>query len=649
MKSFKNMSIWKVSGSLIGLLALLAILVGVNLLFGVFRGARVDLTEDRLYTLSPGTHAVLDKLDEPVTLMFFFNRSSPEVPQPLKLFATQVEDLLGEYVIAERGRVALEKYDPKPDSEIEDLAVSHGISKQQLGMMGPSVFMGLVVRVGDREAAIPFIDPRAEELLEYNFTRLIAQVASPKKPVLGVMSSLPVLGTQPSSPYSMPGQRPPAAQPPWVVFKDLKETCNVREVPMNVEKIDRDMDALMLVHPKNLSDRTLYAIDQFVLGGGRLIAFVDPICIADINQQQSSMNMMMGPRGASDINRLTSAWGIRMDSTRLVADMNSSTQIRRGPAEVEDSPVFLSLREDRCSKSDVSCAQIKYMVLPLAGCFTGEVANGLSLTPLVFTSRDSDMVSSFAMQIGADAIREQFKSRDQIFNIAVRIQGDFKTAFPDGRPAAAPADPANPDKPDATPAPAEPDPDFLKESTGKGAVVLVGDVDMLCDAYTVQELEFFGNIAYQPANDNMAFALNQVDMAIGSPELMAVRSRGRVDRSFDRVRDLAGEAQKKYDAQERLIQSRLAEVTQKLEALQSTKDKSQRYVLSPDQKKEIERFRKDQTAYQRQLRDIRKNLREGIETLGVWVKLLTIVVMPCIVILAGVLLHLYRRAKLRAT
>lgn len=636
MNKITKIGIWKVSGSLAGLLALLAILVGANLLIGSFRGARVDLTEDRLYTLSQGTRDALAKLEEPVTLMFFFNRSSPEVPQPLKQFASQVEDLLGEYALAARGKVAVEKYDPKPDSEVEELAMSHGISRQVLGMMGPPVFMGLVARAGDREAAIPFVDPRTEELMEYSFTRLITQVAVPKKPVLGVLSSLPVLGSQPA-PYAMPGQRP-AAQQPWIVFKDLKETCEVREVPVDAERIDPDIDALVLVHPKDLSERALYAIDQFVLRGGRLIAFVDPMCIADLNQQQPAMNMM-GPRGSSDINRLSSAWGLRMDSTRLLADMKASTPIRRGPTEAEDSPVFLSLREDNLNRSDVSCAQVKFMVLPLAGCFTGEVARGLSLTTLAVSSRESDLVSSFAMQMGADAIREQFKSRNEQLNIAVRIRGKFTTAFPDGRP----ADPA-----DTNAAPAEADPDFLKESSGNGAVVLVGDVDMLTDAYTVRELEFFGNVAYQPVNDNMAFALNQVDLAVGNPDLMAVRSRNRIDRSFDKVRDLAEIAQKKYDAEERQIQERLSEVNQKLEALQSRKDQSQRFILSPDQKKEIEGFRKDQVAYQKQLREIRKNLREGIETLGVQIKALTILAMPCLVVLAGILLHMFRLSKLRA-
>ncbi len=638
MKSLKNVTLWNVSGSLVGLLAILAILVGVNLLIGAFRGMRVDLTEDRLYTLSQGTREVLGKLEEPVTLMFFFNGSSPEVPPALKLFASQIEDLIGEYALAARGKVIVEKYDPKPDSEIEELAISHGIARQELGMMGPPVFMGLVARAGDRQASIPFVDPRTEELMEYSFTRLITQVAAPKKPVLGVMSSLPVLGSQGAAPYAMPGQRPDIQQP-WVVFKDLKETCDVRDIPMDAERIDSDIDALVLVHPKNLSERALYAIDQFVLRGGRLIAFVDPMCIADLNRQQPGMNMMMGQSGSSDINRLSAAWGIRMDPSRLLADMKASTPIRRSQTEAEDSPVFLSLREENFNREDVSCSQVKYMVLPLAGCFTGAVANGLSLTPLAVSSRESDLVSSFAMQMGADAIREQFKSRGEALNIAVRIRGKFTTAFPGGRP----ADPA-----DTNAAPAEADPDFLKESAGAGAVVLVGDVDLLTDSYTVRELDFFGHVAYQPANDNMAFALNQVDMAIGSPELMAVRSRGRVDRSFDKVRELAEIAQKKYDAEERQIQERLAEVNNKLDGLQSRKDSSQRFILSPEQKREIERFRKDQAEYQKQLREIRKNLREGIEKLGVRVKALTILAMPCLVVLAGILLHMYRLSKLRA-
>ncbi len=275
---------WKFSGSFLGLLALLAILISANIIIGRVR-MRADLTEEKLYTLSNGTRLVLNKLNAPITLKFFFSGSSPQTPLPLKQFAQQVLDLLKEYEIAGSGNVIVEQYDPRPDSDDEEWAQRYGLIGEQMGPMEPPLFLGLVAVMGENHAVLPFIDPRNERLLEYNITHMLTQAAHPQRPVVGILSSLPVMGVR-SFPYAMPGQPRPKSQPPWVAFQELARSFETRQVPSETESIAEDINVLVIVHPKDLSDRTLFAIDQFVLRGGRLLVVMDPMCLAYAMSQE---------------------------------------------------------------------------------------------------------------------------------------------------------------------------------------------------------------------------------------------------------------------------------------------------------------------------------------------------------------------------
>ena len=345
----KTYRFWKLSGSAAGLLVLLVILVAVNVIVSSMR-VRKDLTQEKLYTLTDGTRKVLGKLDRDVTLMFFFTSSAPDVPGPIKQFGQQVEDLLREYERVGGGHVVIEKYDPKPDSEEEDLAQRYGLEGQAVSQGGAPLYMGIVASCGDVQASIPVVDPRQEELLEYTITRLVHRVATPKKPTLAVMSSLPVLGGQMPA-MMMPGQRP-QQQPAWASFRDLQQDYTVRQIPLTTETIDPDVDALMVVHPKDLSDKTLYAIDQFVLRGGHLLAFVDPFCTADPGATDPMGGYSM-PKRSSDLGRLFGAWGVTYDPGKIVADLKATTPLRGKNNAVEYSPLYLSLRKENMNASDV--------------------------------------------------------------------------------------------------------------------------------------------------------------------------------------------------------------------------------------------------------------------------------------------------------
>jgi len=644
MSATRLKTILKFSGGALGLLALLVILIAVNIMLGNIH-FRKDLTEDKIFTLSEGTQNILKKLDSPVTLKYFFTRSSAETPIPLKTFAQQIEDLLKEYRLASNGKIIVEIYDPKPDSDSEEWAERYGLIGQNPGMLESPIFCGLVAVKGDAFEAMPFVDPNSEELLEYNLTRMIARVANPKKPVLGVMSSLPVMGMR-SFPYAIPGQPPPKNQPPWAAFQDLNKDYDVRQITAGTEQIDPDINVMVVIHPKNLSDKTIFALDQFILRGGRLMAFVDPLCM---NEAMNADTPPDRSKPFSDLNKLTDAWGIKYEADKIVADLEAATRVRRNDNSIDESPVFLSLRQENINGKDVITATLESLILPGVGAFTGTGAEGLSLSPLLVSSTQSQLINAMTAQFGSEAIRRDFQASLKRMNLAVRLQGRFKTAFPEGAPKASPKNDAGTDKDQKTDEPKKPDSPCLKESEKPTTVILVADVDLLYDAFTVQEMNVFGTRAQQPMNDNINFFANAVDNLAGSADLAKIRSRGRYDRPFDRVIALQRQAQEKWLVKERELQKQLETTRERLENLQNQKDKNQKYILSPEQEIEINRFRQEQIKTQRELKQVRKNLREGIEQLGVKVKVINILLVPVLVAGAGLLFAWYRRSRTKST
>ncbi len=646
MSIISSKRFWIFSGSLFGIVILLAVLIAANLTMGALHW-RADLTEEHLYSLSDGTRNILAKLDEPITIKLFSSDRSPDVPIPFKNFARQVADLLQEYQLASDGKLVFETYDPQPDSDAEEWAERYGLIGQNLGLIGAggtALYLGIVAVKGDVHSAIPFIDPRTEELLEYNITRLIARVANPRKPVVGVMSSLPVMGVQ-SFPYAIPGQPRPKNQPPWVAFQNLADDYEVRQIAMEATLIDTNLDVLVVVHPKQLGEQTQFAIDQFVLRGGRLLAFIDPLCIADATTQDPSA-MMMGmspPSPSSDLGKLLGAWGIGYEADKLVADMEASTRVRQGESSIDDSLVFLSLKEINIDGKDIVTANLESLILPCAGAFTGTGTGSVQVSSLLVSSTQSETISPMLAQLGSEALRRDFKPGLQRLNLAIRLQGKLRTAFPDGKPPKAPkpeeqADEQEPEK-------EEPVADFIEESSAPTTIILVADVDLLYNQFAVQELNFFGNRVFQPMNDNLNFFFNALEQLSGNVDLGGIRSRGRFDRPFDRVQALQHAAQQRWFLQEKKLQAELDSTRERLAELQSKKDNSQRYILSPEQEKEINNFKQNQLKTQHELKQVRKKLREGIERLGVIVKIVNIVLVPALVVLVGVAFWLYRRSR----
>jgi ABC-type uncharacterized transport system involved in gliding motility auxiliary subunit len=631
-----SLALWKTGGSLFALAALLVLLIALNSLCGRIV-LRWDLTEEKLFTLSPGSRNLVGKLDRPVVLKFFSSTSAPEIPGPFKAFSRQVEDLLREYVRISQGRVTLEKYDPQPDSDAEEMAHRFGIQGQPLGMMGPTLYLGVVAVSGAEQQMMPVIDPRTEEMLEYNLTRMIARVAHPQRPVIGVLSSLPVLGSDPSDSPPMGGPRP-TAQPPWLAFQGLKEDYQVRPVPSSAITIAPDITTLVVVHPKNLSEETLFAIDQFVLRGGRLLAFVDPLCVSDESASGGMQGMSM-PRASSDLPRLFNTWGITYDSSRVIADIDAGTTVRGRDNQPEQSPLFLSLDPTRFNSSEVALASLDSLLLPFAGVFEVQKREGLTSTVLLRSSSNAQRVSALMAGFGSDNIRRDFKSEQQAFPLAIRLSGVFQTAFPEGRPKTAGAE---------TNALATVEtPRIQNASDRPGLVVVVGDVDCLANSFCVREMNFLGASVNQPFNDNIALFANLIDQTAGGTDLIGIRSRGKSERPFTRVVALARQAQEQHRVREQELEKKVQTLQQRLGELQSRKDDHQKFILSPEQEKAIANFRAQMLASQQELRQVRKRLREGIEQLGLKIKIINIVGVPLLVALIGLSVPLVRRIRAR--
>lgn len=627
MKSENKKHSWKLGFGLVALALVFGILVAVNVIASSMR-LRIDLTQEKLYTLSPVTRQVLAGLDKTVTLKFFFNRSAPDIPTPLKGFADQVEDLLREYSLAARGRIIVEKYDPKPDSDAAELAQQYGLSSQRLWPGGPAMTLGLAAVAGEEPHAIPWLDPRNQSFLEYGITRLLVQSTRREKPTLGVMSSLPVLGRE--MPNFMMGADRSASLPRWALFKELENDYDLVEIAADTGEIPDSINTMVVAHPKNLDDKTIYALDQFVLRGGSLFAFLDSRSLADM--QQTGGRFMPGVSFESDLNRLTSAWGINFESHKLVADQKARAIASGMPmSKLEESLVFLELGPERMNKDDVVTANLASMQLPYAGCFTGEPVEGLTLTTLLRSSPASQLVEAQAQPA------KRIQPSGLEYRLAIRLHGVFPTAFPDGMPLAPSTNDAE------TAQSTQP---ALKKSEKPGTVVLVADADMLYDPFILWELPLEGGYSiYQLKNDNMRFFNNVLDQVAGGINLVGVRSRGRVDRPFTRVRSLQANAEQAYLPKLEQWEDKQRELERRIQELLRTQDRQQQFILNPEQKLAIERLQAEKRQVEKELRIIRRNLWEGIEDLGLALKAVNILVLPLLVGVLGLVFYAVRHGR----
>ena len=612
-----NMGVRRVLVSFMGLGVVFLIIILVNVLLS-FANVRWDVTEEKIYSLSKGSKKILERITVPVTISFFFNRSSRNLPTDLKLYVRRVEEFLAEYEHAARGKVRVQKYDPRPDSDEEDWAQKYGLRPLQLGT-GDRMYCGLVFTAADQEDIIPFLDPAREELLEYDITRSIYRVQSPKKKIIGIISTLPVFGEATSRQWQ-------GASAPWLFVSELKKSYDVRQIGLFADKIDPDIDLLIIVHPKNLSQKLQYAIDQFVLSGKNALVFVDPFCLSD--QSQGQRNLIQPSK--SSLKTLFRAWGIRMDASKVVADLDQPTTLRSRSNRVVQSPLWISARHDTFASKEIITSKLEKMLFPVAGALQKSPQSPYSFTPLVRTSKNAALFDSFKTSLGPEAIRREFRAAPEPFTLIAQVRGKFKTAFPAGPPY----------KKDSLAK-------QIKEAKKESTIIIVADADMLADRFYVQKRRVLGFVLTKMFNDNLNFVANACEMLTGGDDLISIRSRGRFERPFTTVIALRRRAQQRWLAKEQELARQVEATNKKLRELEQQKDPSQKLIISPEQEREIARFREKKQRIKKELKEVRKNLRADIECLGRTLKAINIFAMPFCVSMAGLLLawHRHRRMK----
>lgn len=627
-----------------GVILLLVILVVANMLF-VHINQRLDLSEGKRYTLSDGTRTVLGNLKEPVKLRYYFSRDDG-VPLPLKAFGERVDTMLGQFRDASGGKLTIERLDPQPDSDAEDTAQLDGVQPQNLPN-GDNFFLGIAIGEGDKRLAIPALSLDREELLEYDIARTIARAGTPEKPVIGVMTGMPLFGSRGNPMFGMP---PTEKQ---VIIHELERDFTVKRVAQDATAIEGDIKVLLVVHPRSITEQGKYAIDQFVMRGGKLIAMVDPFAYFDAPPSQDGK----AQGTVSNLDTLFKAWGVGFDSTKVLQDAQYVSG--GGPQAL---PTLLSLVGAAFNSADVTTSRMQTALIPFAGAFTGTPAEGLTSTPLLKSSGYSRLVPSEESMATGEAALKDFKPSTTEFPIALRLTGKFKTAYPDGAPplsaeelkkaeeakkaadaaaAAAPAAAAG-QAPAAAP-PAAP----LKES-GENSVILIADADFISDGAAVQIQEIFGQRIVVPANGNLAFVQAMIDQFAGDENLIALRGRASPVRPFTVIRDMEARVQQTYIGKITELQAAVQESTQKLQALQPPRAGGQpaaSSILTPEQQAEVDKLRQTAAKARLELKEVRKELRADTEALEFWTKLANIALIPLLVALAGLLLAFVRTRR----
>ncbi|MFI5357678.1 MAG: Gldg family protein [Opitutales bacterium] len=591
---------------------------------------RIDATADSIYTLSAGTKAILAKIEDPVTLEFYYSRSAGGVPIAYKNYAARVEEMLQQYRRAGAGRIVLQIIDPKPDTPAEDQATGAGLQPQQLPS-GEKFYFGLVAIQAAQQKSIAVFTPQREPYLEYDLSELIHRVQQVAKKKLGLLSSLPLQGQYDLA--AMQSGQPPASQ---FVIDQWSQTYDIEPVAPTAATLPADLDVLAVIHPENLSPQLQFAIDQFLLAGKAVFLAVDPS--SQYFKQQGGQAAMYGmaPQNvSSDLPVLLKAYGVDYDPAKVVGDPLNATQVQGPDGNVANYAVWPTIVESGFNPKALPAAQLSSMLFIEPGSLAPHPGSKLTFTPLVATSPQSGEVPASALQLGAPDAADRQLVPEGKQTIAAMITGKFSTAFPDGAPK---VDEKKPDRTAPATAPTPPAPSSatdLRESKTSSTLVVVADTDWLFDDYSVRKLNFLGQSAAQPINDNLAFAANTLDFLGGSNDLLSIRGKGNSLRPFTVVRRMQLVAQQRYQQQLDELESRLNEVEQKLSTLQSKQTNENQLIASPEAAKTIANFQKQEAEMRTQRRDIRAALREHIESLGNRLFLINLFFSPILVLAFG--------------
>ena len=615
-----------------GLVALGVLFLGVVMLSNqLIRGMRLDLTQNKLFTLTDGTQQTLAEIKEPVNLYFYFSRETAGKQAPLLLpYANRVSELLEEIAARSGGKVRLRIIDPKPFSDDEDRAAEFGLTSLTSGG-GDSLYFGLGgTNSTDGRSVIPSFQPDREQFLEYDVAKLLHELANPKKPVIGLLSSLLMSGQ--FNPQT--GQMGES----WAVISQLEQLFTVRTLSSEADRIENDVDVLMLVHPKNLSPKALYAIDQFVMRGGRLLAFVDPSAGADTSGQDPQ-NPMAGAFAdhSSNLEPLFKTWGVQYDPKQVLGDAALGLEVR---SSANGAPVrhigILGLRHDDMDAKDVVTANLDNVNMATAGFLASAPGSKIQFTPLLLSSDQAAPIPAqrFAMLTDPQTLRDGFKPTGQRYALAARITGTLTSAFAAGPPADTKA--------------SGPPTAHLSTSKVPANVVVVADTDLLSDFLWVQTRELFGQRIAQAFANNGDLVANLLDNLGGSGALIGIRGRASFSRPFLRVEALKRNADERLRVKVQQLQGELKQTESRLTQLQARRNDQSSLVLTPEQESELKRFTAEKNRIRKDLRETQRGLDVDIERLSGWLKAINIGLVPLLVAVAGFFTLAARRRR-RAT
>lgn len=615
-----------------------AILLSVNLLAATsLKNWKADLTQDRLFTIADGTREILKSVDEPITVRLYFSRRLTEVaPEHVRYFQ-RVRALMEQYRDLSGGKLVLEIIDPEPFSDAEDRVVAAGLQGIRLNAEGEVGYFGLVARNStDDQEVIPFFSPSRESFLEYDVTKLVYNLANPKKRVVGLMTALPLEGGEIETPM---GKRP---QRPWLIMSQIREFFDVRTVGQDVTKIPEGLDVLMVVQPTGLTEQAAYAIDQYALNGGRVLVFLDPVA------ETAQLGMLKDPgEGRRRLAQVLKGWGVDFDSSKVAGDIRHARRVQFGGDSnmVTEFIAWLGLDKRNINASDVLSAGIEVINVASSGYFTRTDGAKVDFQPIIETSSDAMSVDAAKMGFGADplGLLRSYVPGGKKLTLAARLSGDVPSAFPAGKPGAA-SEPAKDapatsgtDKPaqDQTAKPAETaKPDTNHRASGTINAIIVADSDLLADQFWVDRREMMGQEMVMPSAHNAAFVVGALENLSGSDALIALRGRGVADRPFTWVQDLRRNAERQFREKEQALEAKLKATQDELQKLQVSAEGGS-VLMSEKEREAAEKFRSQILETRRELREVKRALRSDIDRLDGWLKFANIALVPLLIAVGG--------------
>lgn len=649
--SQEGKSIHPVARAIFAIIALIIIVVSGNLIISKLGIGHktLDMTEDKIHSLSDGTKEILDELAAPVVIRYYASRNTPYMPEELKLHMRRVDDLLSEYERLSNGKLRVEELDPEPETDAEDSANLDGMTGQSIN--GENLYFGLAISCLDRTSKIPFLDPGAETLLEYEISRRIAEVSATRKPLVGIMSAVDLQG----GPPAMMGQ--PGA-PSWVIYDQLRQSYEVDDLTMNPGEIDPEKYNLLFVfHPAGITPEAEYQIDQYVLKGGTVIACLDPYSYTV--QRTQGGNPMMGAQGtpvSSTLPTLLDNWGVEMNGSQVVADGKYQTKVSGNRSALA---ILTVPQEGMPQDDDIVTQNLASVRFFFAGGMTKKGGgSGVNMKTLVQASDQSGLVDAEPASRIDPSTDAQFRVDPKMYNLVMHLYGNFPTAFPDGDPSATPEteeetgdeteeggdDEAAADDSDKT----EEDSGSLKEGIKQGNVFLISDVDAFYDryAYDVQQI---GNLRYsRPINGNSSLLFNLIDQAASSTHLIGARSRAATSRPFTVFTELENEAREKVGAKIEEFQAKAQEANQRLMDLQAQRSRNDNVYLTPEQEAEIVDLKKQQLEANKMIRELNKDLRKEKDAIAARIIVYNIAGIPLLIIVIGLALFTIRRVRTAA-